>query len=69
MESFAVEGFPETKLVLAMFKNVENARDLKNKHLNRVALLDAGLLLSVFQLRAAATMAVEKEKAGKMKTR
>ncbi|CAN0070690.1 unnamed protein product, partial [Scytosiphon promiscuus] len=69
MEVFAVEGCPETKLVLALFKNVKNARDLKTKHLNRVALLDAGLLLSVFQVRAAAAMAVEKEKAGKMKTR
>lgn len=44
METFAVDGFPETKLVLALFKNVENAHDLKSKHLNRVALLDAGVL-------------------------
>lgn len=29
----------------------------------------AGLVLSVFQMRVAATMAVEKEKCGKMKTR
>lgn len=42
METFAVDGFPETKLVLALFKNVKNASDLKSKHLNRVALLDAG---------------------------
>ncbi|CAN0064492.1 unnamed protein product [Pylaiella littoralis] len=69
METFDVEGFPETKLMLALFKNVKNATNLKSKHLNRVALVDAGLLLSVFQLRVAAAMAVEKEKAGKMKTR
>eukprot|EP00903_Cladosiphon_okamuranus_P011862 g11143.t1 len=69
METFAVDGFPETKLVLALFNNVKNALDLKSKHLNRVALLDAGLLLSVFQVRVAAAMAVEKENAGKMKTR
>eukprot|EP00752_Nemacystus_decipiens_P007979 g7128.t1 len=69
METFAVDGFPETKLVLALFKNVKNAADLKSRFLNRVALLDAGLLLSIFQLRVAAAMAVEKEKAGKMKTR
>lgn len=42
METFAVDGFPETKLVLALFKNVKNATDLKSKYLNRVALLDAG---------------------------
>lgn len=42
METFDVEGFPETKLVLALYKNVKNATDLKRKHLNRVALLDAG---------------------------
>lgn len=42
METFDVEGFPETKLVLALYKNVKNATDLKRKHLNSVALLDAG---------------------------
>lgn len=55
METFTVEGFPDTKLVLALFKNVKNARDLKTKHLNRVALLDAGMLttLLVQQLSSA----------------
>lgn len=42
METFDVEGFPETKLMLALFKNVKNATNLKSKHLNRVALVDAG---------------------------
>ncbi len=42
METFAVDGFPETKLVLALFRNVKNATYLKSKYLNRVALLDAG---------------------------
>ncbi|CAB1110377.1 unnamed protein product [Ectocarpus sp. CCAP 1310/34] len=69
METFAVDGFPDAKLMLALFTNVKNAADLKRKYLNRIALLDAGLVLSVFQLRVAAAMAVEKEKAGKMKTR
>ncbi|CAM9686017.1 unnamed protein product [Ectocarpus sp. 13 AM-2016] len=69
METFAVDGFPDAKLMLALFANVKNAADLKRKYLNRIALLDAGLVLSVFQLRVAAAMAVEKEKAGKMKTR
>ncbi|CAN0333593.1 unnamed protein product [Ectocarpus sp. 12 AP-2014] len=69
METFAVDGFPHAKLMLALFTNVKNAADLKRKYLNRIALLDAGLVLSVFQLRVAAAMAVEKEKAGKMKTR
>lgn len=48
MEAFAVDGFPETKLVLALFKNVKNATDLKSKHLNRVALLDAGMYVRTF---------------------
>ncbi|CAN0088960.1 unnamed protein product [Ectocarpus sp. 6 AP-2014] len=69
METFAVDGFPDATLMLALFTNVKNAADLKRKYLNRIALLDAGLVLSVFQLRMAAAMAVEKEKAGKMKTR
>ncbi|CAN0417878.1 unnamed protein product, partial [Ectocarpus sp. 12 AP-2014] len=69
METFAVDGFPDAKLMLALFTNVKNAADLKRKYLNRIALLDAGLVLSVFQLRVAAAMAVEKEKAEKMKTR
>ncbi|CAN0321930.1 unnamed protein product [Ectocarpus sp. 6 AP-2014] len=69
METFAVDGFPDATLMLALFTNVKNAADLKRKYLNRIALLDAGLVLSVFQLRVAAAMAVEKEKAGKMKTR
>ncbi|CAM9501408.1 unnamed protein product [Ectocarpus sp. 8 AP-2014] len=69
METFAVDGFPDAKLMLALFTNVKNAADLKRKYLNRIALLDAGLVLNVFQLRVAAAMAVEKEKAGKMKTR
>lgn len=38
-----MDGFPEKELVLALFKNVKNASDLKSKHLNRVALLDAGI--------------------------
>ena len=38
-----MDGFPETKLMLALFKNVKNSTDLKRKHLNRVALLDAGV--------------------------
>ena len=42
MESFTVEGFPETKLALAFFKSVKNAAHLKATHLNRVALIDAG---------------------------
>lgn len=47
METFAVDGFSETKLALALFKNVKNATDLKSKHLNRVALLDAGTASSM----------------------
>lgn len=42
MENFAVDGFPDAKLMLALFTNVKNAADLKRKYLNRVALLDAG---------------------------
>lgn len=42
MESFAVDGFDDTKLSLALFENVKNATHLKGSHLNRVALLDAG---------------------------
>lgn len=42
MESFAVDGFPETKIALALFKGVKNAAHLKSTYLNRVALVDAG---------------------------
>lgn len=54
MERFSVDGFPETKLVLALFKNVKNATELKSKYLNRVALLDAGTHLQA--LAAAPTV-------------
>lgn len=42
METFLVDGVPETTLSLALFKNVKNAAHLKSKYLNQVALLDAG---------------------------
>lgn len=42
METFDVDGFPETKLALALFKSVKNATDLKRKHLHQVALIDSG---------------------------
>lgn len=42
MEIFAVDGFPDTKMALALFKGVKNAAHLKSTYLNRVALIDAG---------------------------
>lgn len=42
MEIFAVDGFHETKMALALFKGVKNAAHLKSTYLNRVALIDAG---------------------------
>lgn len=42
METFAIDGYPEISLTLALFKDVTNATWLKSKHLNTVALIDAG---------------------------
>lgn len=42
MEKFAIDGYSEMVLTLALYKNVKNATFLKSKHLARVSLLDAG---------------------------
>lgn len=42
MQSFPLDGFTGQDLKLALFKNVSNGQDLKQKYSNRVALIDAG---------------------------
>ncbi|KAJ2961107.1 hypothetical protein NQZ79_g3624 [Umbelopsis isabellina] len=74
MESFQLELHPDKGSVhVALFKNVKNAPDLRQRLLSQdttlsVALVNATLVVSKFQILLAVNKAVHKEASGKLKT-
>ncbi|XP_077987530.1 EKC/KEOPS complex subunit Tprkb-like [Glandiceps talaboti] len=69
---YELELFPNDKVTLALFTEVENCRDLKRSIVEGdvdAALLNTSMILDPFQILVAANKAIHVNQHGKMKTR